>query len=134
MSQIVSREQRDPDTYSIIGAAMEVHRVLGRHFVEPVYQSALEWEFQERRIPFVSQVSLPVYYKGARLPPTYRGDFLCYERILIELKAIETLSKREESQIINYLAVSGLGCGLLFNFGSASLQYKRFVGAAAQNL
>ncbi len=130
MSQIVPRDKRDPDSYSIIGAAMEVHRVLGRHFVEPVYQSALEWEFLDRRIPFVGQIALPVYYKGARLRASYRGDFLCYERILVEVKAIEVLSRKEDSQVINYLAVSGLKVGLLLNFGSSSLQYKRFAGAA----
>lgn len=130
MSQIVCRDKRDLETYSIIGAAMEVHRVLGRHFVEPVYQSALEWEFQEHRIPFVGQIALPVYYKGARLHATYRGDFLCYDRILVELKAVDALSKKEDSQIINYLAVSGLKVGLLLNFGSSSLVYKRFAGAA----
>lgn len=130
MSQIVFPDKRDPDTYAVIGAAMEVHRVLGRFLVEPVYQAALEWEFTERRVPFVAQVALPVYYKRVRLQTAYRGDFLCFDKILVELKAIDCLSKKEETQIINYLAVSGLKLGLLLNFGSSSLQYKRFAGAA----
>jgi GxxExxY protein len=117
----------DQQTYSIIGAAMEVHRQLGCGFLEPVYQEALELEFQERGIPFVREVELPVLYKGQRLAVRYRGDFICFDAILVELKAIARLTDREGSQVINYLSACRLHRGLLLNFGSDSLQCRRFV-------
>jgi GxxExxY protein len=126
-------DRRDQQTYAIIYAAMEVHRILGSRFLEPVYQSALECELGTRAIPFVREVDLPVYYKGARLSPRYRTDFICFGRVLVELKAIERLTPREESQIINYLAASRLGRGMLLNFGAPSLEFKRFVGLAGDS-
>lgn len=117
----------DQQTYSIIGAAMEAHRQLGRGFLEPVYQEALELEFQEREIPFVREVELPIFYKGQRLALRYRADFICFDQILVELKAMSRLSDRESSQVINYLSASQLHRGLLLNFGSGSLQFRRLV-------
>lgn len=125
---------RDAETYAIIGASMEVHRTLGMGFLEPVYQSALEVEFDRLGVPFRREVELPVYYKGAPLGPSYRADFVCYGDVLVELKALERLTKREEAQIIHYLVASRLGRGLLFNFGTASLQFKRFVGPEFRSL
>ena len=128
MTQIPPRDTRDPQTYAILGAAMEVHRVLGARFVEPVYQSALETEMEIRGIPFIHELELPVYYKGTKLRVSYRADLLCYQSVLVELKALENLTTREESQIMNYLAASRIRRGLLLNFGSRSLQYRRFLG------
>jgi GxxExxY protein len=119
---------RDPETYAINGAAMEVHRILGMGFLEPVYQSALEREFDRLGVPFGREVELPVYYKGQPLGVSYRADFLCYGDVLVELKALDRLTKRESAQIVHYLAASRLNRGLLLNFGTSSLQYKRFVG------
>jgi GxxExxY protein len=119
--------KNDPKTYKIIGAAIEVHRVLGSGFLEAVYQEALSVEFSSSRIPFQKEVDLPVYYKETILSTSYRADFLCYESVIVELKAINRLSGTEESQIINYLKATGTETGLFLNFGTSSLEYKRFI-------
>ncbi|MEA3310751.1 MAG: GxxExxY protein [candidate division WOR-3 bacterium] len=116
----------DKRTYAIIGAAMEVHKVLGCGFLEAVYQGALATEFTTRNIPFEREVELPIIYKGTQLATSYRADFICYGSVLVELKAISKIGKVEEAQVINYLKATGLGVGLIFNFASPSLEYKRF--------
>lgn len=118
---------RDPQTYAVIGAAMEVHRLLGPGFVEPVYQEALSIELSERAIFYHREVELPIHYKGVRLAHHYRADFVCYREVLVEVKALRQLSGAEDSQIINYLAASRFGRGLLLNFGTQSLEFKRFL-------
>ncbi len=118
---------RDPETYAIIGAAMEVHRTLGCGFLESVYHEALAIEFAERGIPFRREAALPIIYKDNVLPCSFRVDFICFDKILLELKALTALSPVEDSQVINYLKASKLPCALLLNFGAASLQQKRLV-------
>lgn len=125
----MDENERDPRTYSVIGAGMEVHRVLGRGFLEPVYQESLAIEFAARKIPFRAQVELPVRYKGAKLQATYRPDFICFESVIVEIKALAKLGTLEEAQIINYLKASEFETGLLLNFGAASLEYRRFVAS-----
>ena len=120
-------DKRDPRTYAIIGAAMEVHRQLGSGFLEPVYQEALAIELKTRDIPYDREVELPVFYKGQRLTCMYRADFICFESVIVELKAVRDLSGAHEAQIINYLKATGFQVGLLLNFGADSLQYKRLV-------
>lgn len=105
---------------------MEVHKVLGHGFLEPVYQEALAIEFSTRSIPFNREVELPVSYKEKQLHTSYRVDFICYGSVIVELKALSKIGTVEESQIINYLKASGLEVGLLLNFGTSSLEYKRF--------
>lgn len=117
----------DQETYAIIGAAMEVHRELGNGFLEAVYQEALAVEFELRGIPFEREMELPVIFKRKQLKACYRADFVCYGTIVVELKAIQTLTGNEEAQLINYLKASRLNRGLLLNFGSRSLQTKRMV-------
>ncbi len=116
----------DPRTFEIIGAAMEVHKVLGCGFLEPVYQEALALEMQGRRIPFEREVQLPVLYKEHRLATQYKADFVAYGEVIVELKALTKLSHTEEAQIINYLKATGYKTGLLMNF-ALSLEYRRFV-------
>ncbi|WP_089724246.1 GxxExxY protein [Candidatus Thiosymbion oneisti] len=118
---------RDEQTYAIIGAAMAMHRELGHGFLEAVYQDALAIEFAEQNIPFAREVELSVAYKGKILSTAYRADFLCYEEVVVELKAPGRLTAKEESQLIHYLRASGIERGLLLNFGAKSLQYKRMV-------
>ena len=123
-------DQRDPRTYALIGAGMDVHGELGPGFLEPVYQEAYAIELGRRRIPYRREVELPILYKGEQLSTIYRCDFLCFESIIVELKALSRLSGVEEAQVLNYLKASALEVGLLINFGALSLQYKRFVKTA----
>jgi GxxExxY protein len=118
---------QDDLTYVVIGAAMRVHRELGRGFLEPVYQEALAAEFSTRGIPYRREVELPIHYRGAVLPTRYRVDFVCFDDVIVELKAPSRLTSTEESKIINYLAASRMHRGLRMNCGASSLQFKRFV-------
>ena len=126
--------QKDPETFAIIGAAMEVHRELGRGFLELVYQTALALEFQEHGIPFKTEVALPIRYKNKLLTCAYRADFVCFESVIVETKAIATLTGADEAQLINELKATGLQRGLLLNFGAASLKHKRLVLNLSENL
>ena len=120
-------EQRDPRTYSIIGTAMEVHRKLGCGFLEAVYQESLAIEFAARSIPYRAQAEIPVFYRNTRLSANYRADFICYEDVIVELKAVENITNIELAQIHNYLKATWYQVGLLLNFGAVSLQYKRYI-------
>jgi GxxExxY protein len=106
---------------------MEVHKQLGCGFLEPVYQEAMGLELAARGIPFQPQVELAVYYKGTMLLAKYKPDFICYENIIVELKALRITGGPEESQVLNYLKATGFEIGLLLNFGTASLEYRRFI-------
>lgn len=118
---------RDERTYKIIGAALEVHKELGCGFLEAVYQEGLGMEFGIQGIPFKSQPAIQIVYKGKPLNKTYQPDFVCYDEVIVEIKAISNLSGIEEAQLINYLKATGLKVGLLINFGTNSLEYKRLV-------
>jgi GxxExxY protein len=117
----------DPETYAVIGAAMEVHRELGHGFLEAVYQDALAVELNSRKIPFEREKVLPVMYKGGILPASYKADFICFGDVLVECKALTTVGGLEESQVLNYLRITRLHRAILLNFGSRSLFYKRIV-------
>ena len=118
---------KDKKTYLIIGAAMEVHRELGSGFLEAVYQEALEKEFINQGLPHSSQPAVKIYYKNQPLNKTYQPDFICYDEVIVEIKAMDKLSGVEHAQLINYLKATRLKVGLLINFGSKSLEHKRFV-------
>jgi len=129
-----SADNRDPKTYAIIGAAMEVHRELGHGFLEAVYQEALAIELMERGIPFHREVELPIRYKGQLLKTKYRADFLCHDSIVVETKAIAQLTSADQGQLINELKATGMEVGLLINFGAPSLEYRRLVFTSKTNL
>ena len=116
----------DPETYAIIGAAMAVHSELGCGYLEVVYRAALRCEFRRRGVSFDNEVSLPIHYKGELLPFNYKVDFKCGP-VLVEAKAVDALAPTHLSQVINYLKASGLQRGLLINFGTKSLEYKRVI-------
>jgi len=120
-------DTRDPRTYAIIGAAMEVHTQLGHGFLEGVYQEALAIEFCERGIPFVPQHELTVCYKNRALTCTFRADFVCFESVVVELKALAVLGGVEEAQVINYLKATRIELGLLVNFGAPRLDFERLI-------
>ena len=123
----IMRGDFDPQTYAIIGAAMTVHRALGCGFLEAVSREALTIELQERGIPFVREARLAVRYRNRVLPVSYTVDFICYDQVLVELKALHAIGPLEVAQLINYLRVAGRSRGLLLNFGATSLQHKRLV-------
>ncbi len=120
-------EKRDEQTFAIIGAAMSVHSELGCGFLEAVYKEALSIEFSLKNITFEIEKQIFVYYKGKKIQTTYRADFICYDSVIVELKAINTLSGIEEAQALNYLKASGIKRALIINFGRTKLEYKRLV-------
>ena len=113
------------ESYDIIGAALEVHSQLGCGFTEPVYQEALAEELRLRHIPFEREKVFTVTYKGKELSKDFRVDFVCFNKIIVELKAVSDFAKEHVAQVYNYLKVTGMQLGLLINFGKTSLEYKR---------
>ena len=118
-------EKRDPQTYAIIGAAMAVHGELGPGFLEGVYHEALAIELSSQGIPFRQEAAIGISYKRMPLRKTYRADFICYEEIIVELKALLDITGTEKAQILNYLKAANFDRGLLLNFGTKSLQHIR---------
>ena len=105
------------ESYAINGAAMQVYNVLEHGFLESVYQEALAIEFTKRGIPYQREKELKIYYDGKELQQTYRTDFVCYDDIIVEIKAVSELDGSHRSQVYNYLKATGFKLGLLINFG-----------------
>lgn len=108
----------EPQTFAIRGAVFEVYREMGCGFLESVYQECLEKEFHKQAIPFVAQQEMVLSYKGEILKQTYKTDFICYDKIIVELKAVKGIAAEHKAQVLNYLKATGLKLGLLINFGS----------------
>lgn len=124
MPEIIFKDE----AYAIAGAAMEVYYSMGVGFLEPVYQEDLTIEFTKRNIPFERENRLELFYKGTKLNKTYSPDFVCFGKIIVELKVVQQLSGVEESQLINYLKIMKMRLGILANFGSSrKLEWKRLV-------
>lgn len=123
MSELYLREE----SYKIIGICMEVHKILGKGHSEKVYGDALEYEFQRNEIPYNRELRYNIAYKDIVLPSYYFADFVIFDEIILELKAIATLTTSEIKQTLNYLAASKNKLGLLVNFGEDSLKYKRII-------
>lgn len=114
--------------YTIMGAAMDIHREIGSGFLESVYQEAMEMELVRRQIPFESQKPTTIIYKEEALKKEFIADLICFGKIIVELKAQDSLSGKEEAQVLNYLKATGMKLGLGKNFGShPKLEWKRLV-------
>ncbi len=120
-------EIRDPQTYAILGACMAVHNELGCGFTESIYQDALAVELRSCNIPFERECKIEIRYKGELLESFYKADFVCFQSVILECKAIAELAPIHETQVFNYLKATGIGRGLLVNFGTSRLSYKRIV-------
>ena len=116
------------EAYKIVGAAFNVYNTLGAGFLEAVYQEALEIELQRRDIPYEREKELKIAYDGVELKQTYKADFVCYDKIIVELKAVSALDDVHRAQVYNYLHATGFKLGLLLNFGyPGELEYERIV-------
>lgn len=116
------------EVYAIQGAVFEVYREMGCGFLEAVYQECLEREFTHRSIPFVAQKELRLYYKGEALEKKYWPDLMCYDKIIVELKAAKEIGAEHEAQVFNYLKATGFKLGLIVNFGHyPKAQIKRII-------
>ena len=117
----------EKESYLIIGAAIAVHKELGNGFLEAVYQEALEREFLKKNIPYKREAPLIIYYKNEPLDKFYTADFICYGKIIVELKALSAITSEHKAQVLNYLKASRLNLGLILNFGKQSLEFKRII-------
>ncbi len=116
------------EVFEITGAAIHVHNTLGSGYLEAVYQEALAIELAARNIPFVEQPQLEIYYRGQVLKKYYQPDFVVFDKIIVEIKALDRLSGTEEAQVLNYLKATGMRLGLLINFGThPKMQWKRLI-------
>jgi GxxExxY protein len=115
------------EVYAIVGAAMEVANELGPGFLEAVYQEALELELRMRAVPVQAQIPLQIAYKGHVLSKEYVPDLICFGEVIVEIKALKQLTSVEEAQLLNYLKAARKPVGLLLNFGSPKLEWKRMV-------
>ena len=123
MSNLFYRDE----SYKIRGALFAVHRELGCGFLERVYQDALEVEFRLRNIPYEREKAIQIVYKGEPLGEPYRTDFVCYGKVIIELKSVSEILDVHRAQIINYLKATKIKLGFLVNFGEESLNIERIV-------
>jgi len=105
------------ESYNIIGAAFEVYNKLGHGFLEAVYQECLEIEFKKKGIPYEREKDIKIFYDGIELTQSYRADFVCYDKIIVELKAVSALDDAHHAQVYNYLHATGSKLGILLNFG-----------------
>jgi len=128
-SKILYKEE----SFKIIGACMKVHRVLGTGFLEAVYEEALTKEFQIQDIPFKRQLKLELYYDNQKLNKHYRADFVCYDGIILEIKAVYHMPDTFSAQLKNYLKCTNMELGMLINFGMPSLNYKRIINLKNSN-
>ena len=118
---------QDPETHVVIGGGMKVHRVMGCGFSEPVYHAAMKIELRRLGVPFASEVGFALHYDGEPLNLCYRADLVCFESLIVEIKALSGIGPLEVALAINYLKASGLRRALVVNFGARSLQWRRLV-------
>ena len=124
----------EKETYKIIGACINVHKTLGCGFLESVYQEALEKEMRKLQIPFIRHKKLHVLFDGKPLDKFFEADFVCYDVIILVIKAAIFFHQSNSDQVINYLKATGQSVGLLVNFGESSLKWKRFINATTKSV
>ena len=117
------------ESFNIVGAAMEVHRIIGCGFTEPIYQEALEEEFKLRGIPYQREKTIYVTYKGKVLSRDFRPDFICYDKIIVELKAVSELTDTHKAQVRNYLTITNYELGILCNFNELYMEPVRVLNS-----
>jgi len=118
----------EAETHRILGACFEVYKEKGCGFVEPVYQECLELELASQGIEFLAQKEIALSYKGQPLKQTYRTDFVCYGKVIVEIKAVSALTDEHRAQLMNYLRATGIKVGLLINFSHyPGVEHERFV-------
>jgi len=123
MAEILFAEE----SYKLVGLCMKVHGELGCGFLEPVYQEAFEMLLKREKVPYVREKLLPIYFLGEKLKKEYYADFVCYDKIIVEFKAVSQLTDVHEAQVLNYLKAANLQLGLLCNFAQPSFAYRRFI-------
>lgn len=124
MSELLLKDE----CYRVIGACFEVYKEKGCGFVEPVYQECLEIELQSQDLPFLAQQQLPLQYKGRPLKQVYIPDFICFDQIILEIKAVSKLCDEHRAQVHNYLKATGHRLGVLVNFGHhPKVEWERIV-------
>jgi GxxExxY protein len=124
----------EQETHKIIGACMQVHQKLGCGFLESVYQEALEMEFQKQKILYNRQQKLQILFDGKPLSKFFVADFVCFNSIILEIKAAVFFHPDNSKQVINYLKSTNFSAGLLVNFGKSSLKWKRFIHSPIQSV
>lgn len=131
MSELIYKDE----AYAIVGACFEVYKDKGCGFVEPVYQECLAIEFEYRGIPFQAQAHMDLFYRGRKLSPFYKPDFICFGKIIVEIKAVSRLMAEHRAQVMNYLKGTDCGLGLLINFGHyPKIEHERIVSTTSRRL
>ena len=115
------------ESYKIIGICMNIHSTLGNGFLEAVYCEVLEKEFVKKNIPYKREVKLDLFFNGEKLDKKYKADFICFDNIILEIKAVSFIHENFTKQTLNYLKATDKKLGLLINFGEKSLKYKRII-------
>ena len=115
------------ESYKIIGICMNIHSILGNGFLEAVYSEVLEKEFVKNNIPYQREVKLDLFFNGEKLDKKYKADFICFDNIILEIKAVSFIHENFTKQTLNYLKATDKKLGLLINFGEKSLKYKRII-------
>ena len=115
------------ESYKIIGICMNIHSTLGNGFLEAVYSEVLEKEFVKNNIPYQKEVKLDLFFNGEKLDKKYKADFICFDNIILEIKAVSFIHENFTKQTLNYLKATDKKLGLLINFGEKSLKYKRII-------
>lgn len=129
MPDIILKEE----SYQIVGLCMKIHSKLGSGFLEKVYQEVLAKELKEAEVPFKAEVKLEIFYNEEKLKKWYKADFICFDKIILEIKAQKFIGEPEYRQLRNYLKATGYNLGILVNFGTPSLTYKRIINTKPEN-